>query len=82
MILLHLSLGAARTGLPRSAEETLRIMKGKLKIYARHLLSSETGLRLDQNLALQEFFDLSLSHDPNERQMSLLTFLGKLDSQR
>jgi hypothetical protein len=69
----------AATGLAR---DTVYRKKRQLQKYARLLLASETVLEEDERMALGEFFGLSLSGVPEQREMSLLELLRKLDPQR
>lgn len=69
-------------GFSGSAEDTLRRMKGGLRVYAQQLLASEIALEHDKKMALGEFFESSLSQDPEEREWSLSRFLTRLDPQR
>lgn len=69
----------------RLAEDRLRRAKVELRAYAQKLLTSVTtleNLEQDKKIVLGEFFDSRLSQNPEEREMSLLTLLEKLDSQR
>jgi hypothetical protein len=69
----------ADTGLAR---DTLYREKRRLQTYARLLLASETALEEDERMALGEFFGLSLSEVPEQREMNLLELLRKLDPHR
>ncbi|KAK0712752.1 hypothetical protein B0T26DRAFT_780426 [Lasiosphaeria miniovina] len=67
---------------PTQAEDRLRTKKEKLQAYAQQLLASDTTLEGDTKMALREFFDSSLSQDPDDRELSLSTLLRRLDPQR
>ncbi|KAL2016024.1 hypothetical protein VTK56DRAFT_4354 [Thermocarpiscus australiensis] len=69
----------ADTGLAR---DTLYRKKRQLQTYTRLLLVSETAFEEDESIALGEFFSLSLSKVPEQRKMSLLELLRKLDPHR
>jgi serine/threonine protein kinase len=81
---------SGRTPLPQGlkvadtgfAEDTLYRKKRQLQTYARLLLASETALEEDERMALGEFFGLSLSEVPEQREISLLELLRKLDPHR
>jgi hypothetical protein len=75
------SLEVEDCGSPRPLEDIFPKVKSELRTFSQQLLASEIALEHDKNTALSEFFNLSLSQDPEEREMSLSRFLGKLDPQ-
>jgi hypothetical protein len=65
-----------------SAKDILSKIKAELQTCARQLLAAETAMDNDTRMALEEFFDSSLSKDPKKREMSLQNFMCKLGPQR
>jgi hypothetical protein len=58
------------------------MIKAGLYRHAQQLLALKANLSHNKRVALEEFFDASLSTDPKKRDMSLETLLQKLDAQR
>jgi hypothetical protein len=64
------------------AKDVLTKFKAKLQTYAQQLLAAEISLDNDKRIALEEFFDSSLSKDPRKRDMSLQNLVSKLNPQK
>lgn len=62
--------------------EVLQEKKNKLPQYAQELLNSDRALGDEKKAALEEFFNSSLSHVPEQRKDSLQKFLDTFDPQR
>ncbi|KAH8598398.1 serine/threonine protein kinase japonica group [Bisporella sp. PMI_857] len=66
-------------GLSGSVADMLREMKGECQAYAQLLSASETALGHDKQTILKEFFNSSLSREPEKRGTSLSGLLRMLD---
>jgi serine/threonine protein kinase len=69
------------TDIGREEKGTMEEAKGDLRTYARQLLRSNNVFEYDKATVLKDFFDSSLSKDPEEREMSLERLLSNLDPQ-
>ncbi|KAI1284233.1 TPR-like protein [Xylaria sp. FL0933] len=73
---------SSMVGHPRSARDALCGIKESVQAYAQRLVKTEIALDDERRRTLAEFFDLTLTSDPQRRETNLTILLRKLDEKQ